>query len=75
MIAELSTENKQLKAQLKTYDENGFRKLVDETLKMKRRYDDLIKESIAFKEQYEALVLEQKRIMNAYANEIKHIET
>ena len=67
-IEELENENEELKSLLKTYDEKGFTKLVNETLKMKKEYDELNKENLEIRKKYEDLVKEQKELNNEYKN-------
>lgn len=69
-IRDLTLENRELKAKLKSYDEKNFISLVDETIKMNNEYKALIKEVSDTKNEYEHLLLDQKKIMLGYEKDI-----
>lgn len=65
-LAELEMENEKLKSLLKAYDENGRMKAIDETLELKKRYEDLIREVSDVKSEYEKLLKAQLKISREY---------
>lgn len=72
-IEKLETENEKLRLLLKKYNEKGLPKLVDETLKMKKEYEELINENLEIKSEYEKLVEEQKKINEEYKDALNEV--
>lgn len=72
-IAKLESENRELKSQLNLYNENGLAQLVDETLKMKKEYEELISTNLEIRTEYEKILSEQKILHRQYHDAVTGI--
>lgn len=66
IIQQLSEENKILREQPERYSEKKFTELVDETLKMKSEYEQLIRQASQCRDRYEKLLKKQRRLYTEY---------
>lgn len=73
-IAELESENKKLKSQLQLYNEKGLAQLVDETLKMKKEYEDLISANLEIRAEYEKILSQQNMLYRQYHDAVIEIQ-
>lgn len=73
-IAELESENKKLKSQLQLYNEKGLAQLVDETLKMKKEYENLISANLEIRAEYEKILSQQNMLYRQYHDAVTEIQ-